>query len=73
MRLRIDYESIIYATAAKQDQQLDNIANECLRIATGAFKTSPVTSLQVIAHEKSLSARREELTLKYFFQNEGQP
>ena len=68
VRLRLDYGAILYNSAPSQVlNQLQPVVNECLRIATGAFKTSPVTSLQVIAQEKSLELRREELTLKYYF------
>ena len=36
-----------------------------LRLCLGAFRTSPVDSLYVDAHEPSLGARREKLYLQY--------
>ena len=36
-----------------------------LRLALGAFRTSPVASLYVEADEPSLTSRREKLSLQY--------
>ena len=38
-----------------------------MRIATGAFKSSPIASLQVLLKEKPLQLRRELAAIKYFF------
>ena len=43
----------------------DPINNQGLRLALGAFKTSPVASLYVEADEPSLYSRREKLSLQY--------
>ena len=43
----------------------DSIHNEGLRLALGAFRTSPVVSLYVEADEPSLYLRREKLSLQY--------
>ena len=44
---------------------LDPIHNQGLRLALGAFRTSPVASLYVEADEPSLYSRREKLFLQY--------
>ena len=44
---------------------LDPINNQGLRLALGAFRTSPVASLYVEADEPTLYSRREKLSLQY--------
>ena len=44
---------------------LDTVHYQGLRLALGAFRTSPVESLYVEAEEPSLYLRREKLTLRY--------
>jgi len=44
---------------------LEPVANQALRICLGAYRTSPVSSLQVLAHEPQLELRREQLSLQY--------
>ena len=44
---------------------LDTVHHQGLRLALGAFRTSPVESLYVEAEEPSLYLRREKLTLQY--------
>ena len=44
---------------------LDPIHNQGLRLALGAFRTSPVASLYVEADEPSLYSQREKLSLQY--------
>ena len=44
---------------------LDPIYNQGLRLALGAFRTSPVASLYVEAYEPSLYSRREKRSLQY--------
>ena len=63
---KLDYGCIIYGSARKSYlQMLDPIHNQGLRLALGAFRTSPVTSLYVEADEPSLYSRREKLSLQY--------
>ena len=68
IRSKIDYGSIVYQSTSQTAKQLiEPIAMECLRIASGCFKsTLPTESLQVITNEMTLEIRREYLTLKYF-------
>ena len=44
---------------------LDTVHHQGLRLALGAFRTSPVESLYVEAEEPSLYLRREKLALQY--------
>ena len=44
---------------------LDTVHHQGLRLALGAFRTSPVESLYVEAEEPSLYIRREKLALQY--------
>ena len=51
--------------ANKAVASLECVQNTCLRIATGALRTSPVLPLQVEAHVHPLYLRRWELLLRY--------
>ena len=56
----------MYGSARKSYlQMLDPIHNQGFRLCLGAFRTSPVESLYVDAHEPSLGARRAKLSLQY--------
>ena len=46
-------------------ESLDSIQNECLRIATGALRTSPILPLLVECDVLPLRLRRCDLTLRY--------
>jgi len=68
IRSKLDYGSVVYASATKTTlAMLDVVPNEAMRIATGAFRTTPVVSLEIITNEPPLYLRRQELTLKYYF------
>ncbi|GFW61188.1 RNase H domain-containing protein [Trichonephila clavipes] len=47
-------------------KRLDTIHHSALRIISGAFRTSPVTSLYVVCHQPSLELRRRQLSTNYF-------
>ena len=66
VRSKLDYGCIIYGSSRKSYlQMLDPKHNQGLRLALGAFRTSPVASLYVEADEPSLYSRREKLSLQY--------
>ena len=66
IRSKLDYGSIVYGSPRKSYlQMLDTVHNQGLRLALGAFRTSPVSSLNVEADEPSLWLRREKLSLQY--------
>ena len=57
----------MYGTASKTNlRQLDSIHNTGLRLALGAFCTSPVSSLYTEANEAPLEERRLKLSMHYY-------
>ena len=74
VRSKLDYGCIIYGSARKSYlQMLDPIHNHGLRLALGAFRTSPVASLYVGADGQSLYSRREKLSLQYAIRLSANP
>ena len=74
IRSQLDYGSIVWGSARKSYIKiLDPIHHQGLRIATGAFRTSPVESLYVESNEESLYRRRERLSLQYALQLGSSP
>ena len=66
IRSKLDYGSIIYGSAAKTHlNKIDVVAHTGLRIALGAFRTSPIESLYAEAGEPPLALRREQLATQY--------
>ena len=66
IRSKLDYGAIVYESARKSYlQMLDTVHNQGLRLALGAFRTSPVSSLNLEADKPSLWLRREKLSLQY--------
>ena len=60
IRSKLDYGCIIYGSARKSYlKKLDTIHHQGLRLALGAFRTSPVQSLYSEAQEPSLYDRRK--------------
>ena len=54
VRSKLDYGSIVYGSARKSYLQIfDTVHHQGLRLALGAFRTSPVTSLYVEADKPS--------------------
>ena len=66
IRSKLDYGSIIYGSARKSYlEMLDPIHHQGLRLALGAFRTSPSESLLAEANEPSLYNRRLKLSMQY--------
>ena len=66
VRSKLDYGSTVYGSARKSYLKcLDTIHHQGLRLALGAFRTSPVESLYAESNEPSLYTRREKLSLQY--------
>ena len=66
IRSVIDYASIAYDGALDSTKQpLDSVHHACIRIATGAFRTSRRSSLLVDAGEHPLDLRRKRLSMIY--------
>ncbi len=74
IRSKLDYGSIVYGSARKSYlQMLDPVHHQGLRLALGAFRTSPVESLLAEANEPSLALRREKLALNYITKVKANP
>ena len=66
IRSRLDYACQVYGSAKPSYlKMLDPIQNQGLRLAMGAYRTSPETSLQVEANMPPLDLRRKQLALQY--------
>ena len=64
---KLDYGCIVYGTASNANlRQLDSIHNSGLRLAVGAFYTSPVSSLYTGTNEAPLEERRLKLSMHYY-------
>ena len=67
VRSKLDYGCIVYGTASNTNlRQLDSVHNSGLRLALGAFCTSPVSSLYTEANEAPLEERRLKLSMHYY-------
>jgi len=74
IRSKLDYGSIIYGSARKSYlKQLQTVHHQGLRLALGAFRTSPIPSLYVEADETSLSERQIKLSLQYITKLKSNP
>ena len=63
---RIEYGSIIYNSDKTNIKQILNpIHNQAIRLAIGAFRTSPIDSILCISDEPFLQIRRNKNILKY--------
>ena len=74
VRSKLDYGSIVYGSSTKTNLQLlDTVHHAGLRIALGAYRTSPVESLYTEAGETSLDLRRKKLMLNYVIKLKSLP
>ena len=63
----LEYASfIIDSPNNRRVQSLETLQNACLRVVTGALRTSPIYALQVDTDTPPLSVRRKELLLRYY-------
>jgi len=74
IRSKIDYGSFVYWTASRNIiEKLDPVHNSAIRLALGAFKSSPVPSLYAESGEPSLEIRRKQLALQYYVRCKQNP
>ncbi|GFO23726.1 Pol-like protein [Plakobranchus ocellatus] len=74
VRSKLDYGSVIYGSAKKHVlRALDPIHHQGLRIALGAFRTTPIKSLYTEAGEPSLEHRRIKLASNYVLKLKSLP
>ena len=68
LRPKIDYGCKVYGSASDALlKQVEVLQNEALRISSGAFRSSPINSLQILLNEPPLTERRTDLICRYFF------
>ena len=66
IRSKLDYGCIVYgSTRSSYLRMLDPVQNQALRLCTGAFGTSPSSSLCVLAGEPPLYIQRRKLSIQY--------
>lgn len=66
IRSKIDYGLVAYGTASKTVlKYLERIQSSALRIALGAYRTSPLQTLHCLANEPPLSIRQKMMTITY--------
>ena len=74
IRSKLDYGCIVYGSARPSYlKMLNTIHHQGLRLALGAFRTSPVESLYVEAGELPLEQRRIKLSLQYITKLKSTP
>ena len=74
VRSKLDYGCIVYGSASKTAlDKLDPVHNQGLRLSLGAFRSSPVESLYVEAHEPPLEIRKNKLALQYVLKLKANP
>ena len=74
IRSKLDYGCIVYGSARQSYlKMLNTIHHQGLRLALGAFRTSPVESLYVEAGELPLEERRIKLSLQYITKLKSTP
>ena len=74
VRSELDYGSLVYGSARESYlKTLDTIHHQEIRLALGAFRTSPADSLLVEANEPSLNDRREKLSLLFALKLKSNP
>ena len=71
---KLDYGCLVYGSASKTAlAKLDPVHNQGLRPRLGSFRSSPVESLYVEAHELPLEICRERLALQYTIKLKANP
>jgi len=66
IRSKLDYGCVVYGSARGSYLRiLDPIQNHALRLCLGAYRTSPSSSLSVLANEPPLYIRRKRLSMQY--------
>lgn len=72
MRSVLDYGCLAYMSASETNlKKLDREQSQAVRTCTGAFKTSPISVLQVEVGEMPLGIRRDQIMLTYWVSLEG--
>ena len=74
VRSKLDYGCVVYGSVRQSYlRKLDSIHSQGLRLALGAFRTSPINSLYAEANEPSLNLRRKKLSLQCYLKLKSNP
>jgi len=74
IRSKLDYGCIVYGSARGSHlQMLDPMQNHALRLCLGAYRTSPSSSLCVLANEPPLYIQRRKLSIQYSLKLSSSP
>ena len=74
IRSKIDYGSQFYGNASKSTlRRLDTIHNSGIRLALGAFRSSPIASLHAESGEPPLYHRRNQICLQHYARLQRDP
>ena len=74
IRSKLDYGYIVYGSArGSYLQMLDPIQNYALCLCLGAYRTSPSSSLCLLANEPPLYIRRRKLSIQYCLKLSSSP
>ena len=66
VRSKLDYACFVYDCSSESTKRLlDTVHHASLRVVTGAFRTSPSSSLLAEVHEPPLHLRRQMLGMRY--------
>lgn len=72
VRSFLDYGTIVCGSGASSKlKKLDQVQYQCLRLCTGAFKSTLVAALLLQMGEQPQEKRREKLTMNYWVNLEG--
>ena len=67
IRSKIDYGCLVYNSAnSRKLVSLEYVSNEAMRISNGCFRSTLISSLEVITEEPPLQIRRHKLSLKNY-------
>ena len=73
IRSKIEYGAVIYHSANNKNlEPLNLITNPAMRLATGAFRSTPTKTLQTLANEMPLRSRSNKLAINYYFKTRSQ-
>ena len=74
IRSKLDYGEIVYTSASPSTfKKLDPIAYEAMRLATGAFTSTSISSLQVLCGRCSLDLRKRVRNLEHCYKIRSLP
>ena len=66
IRSKLDYGCMVYQSASHTTlKKLMPVQNEALRVCTGAFRTSPTSSLHIVCNETPPFLRHIQLSMQY--------